>query len=324
MKDFLIWFRNALYDRRISLSQDLDYAWTQTERLLAIDPPVPSLQARATATLAALNALEDVTTDELEKLGLQKTRTQNKRIFRANLPANVARLYGAALVAFGPHGADMVTLFPQGREVFGSCRDEQLNNHLDQLAASVGTFVAQLGQTAVTLATNLATTWTSLYHAQGTAKDTKSATALELKALRKTLKDELYMNQLVLAQVYFLDEAKGAYFCPQEKLRNRANPVAAGPATILSAVLSADRQKVKLTFQADNAEGFILKRRVFGQANELVVADDIEPNPDGPTDYEDVLPGPGHYEYVLVAWHGQWQGEPSDPCAVDASAGGGS
>ena len=319
MRDLLIWFRNPFYDRHISLTQELDYAATQLDRFLSIPAPNALIQARITATLAALNGLEDVTTDELEKLGLQKTRTQSKRAFRIALPANVAKLYGAAIAVFGPHGVELVTLFPQGRDIFSHCRDEQLNNHLDQLVASVTLLVGQLGQNAVTLATNLATTWDSLFHSQGTAKDTKDATALELKALRKTLKDELYLNLLVLAQVFFLDEEKGAFFCPQQKLRNRATPLAAGPAEILSAVLSPDRTKVKLTVDAENAEGFILKRRVFGQANDLVVAENIPPNPDGPTDYEDVLPGPGQYEYVVVAWRGQWQGEPSDPFAVDAS-----
>ena len=318
MKYLLAWFQNPFYDKKLSLTQDSSYAAEQYRRIVASSPG-PALQACVVSGTAALNAMENATTDTLEKLGLQKFRTRTKTAFRRALPINLARIYSAAVISFGPHGAELVTLFPQGREIFGTCRDEQLNNHLEQLAASLVPYTEQVGQPALTLANGLVSTWDNLYHAQGDAKGTKKLTDAELKALRKTLKDELYRTHLNLALEYFLDPDRGATFCPVELLQNRATPLEAGPATIISAVLSADRQKVKITMTADNAEGFILKRQVFGQAGEVVVAENITPNPNGPTEYEDVLPAPGHYEYVAVAWHGQWQGDPSDPFAVDAS-----
>ena len=318
MKDPISWFKNLYYDKKISLTQESRYAAEQYRRIVSSSPD-PALQACVVSGLAALSAVENATTDILEKLGLQKTRTRTKIAFRKALPISLARIYSAAVIAFGPNGVELITIFPQGREIFGTCRDEQLNNHLRQLAASLLPFAEQLGQPPITLANGLASTWDTLFQAQGVAKDAKELTDTEIRALRKTLKDELYRTLLNLALVHFLDEEKGAYFCPVEYLQNRAAPAEAGPATITSAVLSADRQKVKITMTADDAEGFILKRRVFGQADYVEVATNIPANADGPTDFEDVLPGPGQYEYVAVAWHGHWLGEPSDPFAVDAS-----
>ena len=125
-------FINPFDDEKISFTEVLNYASVHLQRMVSNNPGA-LLNPRITATTTALNGLEGGVSDDMTKLALQKAKTEVKESFRTALPGHIVKIYAAVVAAFGVDAPQIMECFPQGRTIFNTCRDEQLNNHLQQL-----------------------------------------------------------------------------------------------------------------------------------------------------------------------------------------------
>ena len=180
-KIFTNWFK----DPSISFSELLKYAARHLTRMVANNPGA-LLNTRITATTAALTAVEGGVTDVATKAAIQKSKTEIKQAFREALPENIRRIHAAVVAALGDPSPQLTECFPEGRQVFTRCRDEELNNKLGQLVACITPLQPQVGATAVNNAAGLLSTWIGIYAAQDAAmaqRTTKADTRDTAKAI---------------------------------------------------------------------------------------------------------------------------------------------
>lgn len=310
-------FLNPFEDKEISFTETLSYASVSLQRMIANNPGA-ALAARITATTAALTGLEGGVSDDLTKAALQKAKTDAKDTFREVLPANIAKIHGAVVAAFGVDSSPLIECFPQGRTIFSSCRDEQLNNHLQQLVNCITPMQAQVGLPAIAAAGALVTNWTTLYAAQGTAKGAKSQSAEMRDQARATLRLELFTNLLTLALMFPGDTDKCDLYCPQHLLRGPQSAAGPGAATLSAAAWDAGTGTVMLTMQADDADTFTVQRRLAGEPDFSEVAADVAADADGNATYEDTIAA-GSYEYQVVPFRGATAGDASNIVPVLAA-----
>lgn len=221
--DLRKYFLNRFLDEKISFTELLKYAARHLARLVATNPG-GFLDARIAATSAALAPVEACVTDVAVKDGLSKAKTQIKADFRAALPEKIRKIHAAVVAAYGDPSPELTECFPEGRSIFTTCRDEQLDNKLGALVTAITPKQAQVGATAVTSATNLKTTWTSLYAAQDSAMGARSASAEQRDADKATLQRELFRNVLFIAFTYPGEVDKCDLYCPQQYLENPDAP----------------------------------------------------------------------------------------------------
>ena len=316
MINFHRFFINPLDDRQISFTEILTYAAVSYQRMVANNPG-GVLTTRINATAVALNGLESGVTDDLTKLAIQKAKTDAKVAFRASLPQVMAKIHGAVVGAFGPNAPQVIECFPLGRSIFTSCRDEQLNNHLQQLVNCITPLQAQVGANAVGEAGAALSSWTLLYVAQQQAIGVKSQTAEARDAARATLRLELFKNLLTLALTFPNDSDKCDLYCPQHLLKNAPQPQPPGAAEL--ATNHAGGLSVPLSALAEGAQTFTFERRMQGETDFSVVAEDVEADDGGSANYINTLPAPGHYEFRATPFNGDVQGPPSNILLVTAT-----
>ena len=270
---------------------------------------------RITATTAAANALEDGISSELDKGALQLMRTQLKDTFRAMLVEIIGRLYSAVAAKFGMKSAELLRVFPHGRSIFTQCKQESLNNYLQQLATGIAAYAQALGPDVVAQANNLVTTWNSLYQEASESQRLKKGVAVSRQALRTALEVELWKNVLWVAYNFPGDEAKMKLYCPQELLRTRTPAGTPEAATLALQSYDAQTHVATLTMSADGATVFRLYRRLAGEADLTQVSADI-PATDGAATFSIVLEGTASYEFAVEGVNGTRIGERSDIVTV--------
>ena len=270
---------------------------------------------RIAPTRAAITTMESVVTDVKVKLALQKARIEAKKAFRMDLPANLAKIYGALLAVYGPDAPEMIECFPEGRKVFTQCAEEQVNNHLEQLQASVTAHAAALPAATVTLAGSLVAGWASVYEAAGAAKDAKSVTAASREVAVAALRVELFKNLMTCGLYFPDDKAKAELLFPQYLLEGRATPVTPGITTLSNTPCDPQTGKTEFTFTAEGAQTFTLKRRRSGELDFAVRAEGIVAV-NGVGTFTEERSLPGLYEYVAEAVNGTRVGPPSHMVSV--------
>ena len=314
----LVKFVTIPFDDSIAPPFLLTFAEASLGRIVAHNPGIleDKFTDRIAPTRAAITAAEAVVTDSKVKLALQKARIEAKETFRADLPANVAKVYGAVLAVFGPDAPEMTECFPLGRTVFNTCPDEQLNNHLEQLQTAVAAHAAALPAATGTLAAGLVAGWASVYSAAGAAKDAKSVNAATRDAAIAALRVELFKNLMTCGLWFPDDTAKAEMLFPQYLLEGRASAVTPGPATLTLVNYNAENRQVDMSMTATDATSFRVYRRIEGEADLTLWAKDIVPV-DGVATYSIGLGVPGNFEFVAEGVNGSRVGERSAVLLVE-------
>ena len=252
----------------------------------------------------------------MTKLGMQKARTMTKEEFRATLPGAIGKIYGAVIAAYGPDGAEVAECFPEGRRVFRDCKNDDRKQKLQALVTALTGKVPPLAPGVLDGATDLLETWTDIYEAQGAAKGSRKGAASSVQPLRVALELELTKDVLSIALRYLCDQSKVALYFPQELLRNRAKPVTPGVTTLANGPFDGETGRVVFTLSATGAVAFRLYRRLAGEADWSMIAEEIEAT-DGAGTYTETMPGQGGtFEYMAEAVNGTRVGERSNVVSV--------
>lgn len=222
MVDLYKFHLNPYDDRLISLNQLITFSGLHLQRMIETNPGV-LLNTRITATTTALVALDNTMAGNETKLALRMARVQAKDTFRQALPANLQRIHGAVIAAFGPNSVQETECFPKGRTAFIDCTDEQLNDKLVQLQSCLTPLAAQVGQTHLDNLGGLISTWTALLAAVKSASAGKTGSESARRAARAALQLELFKNLLTLAVAFPNDVEKAKYYYPQHLLERPAS-----------------------------------------------------------------------------------------------------
>jgi len=219
MIDLFRFFKNPFLAIMISIDELVAYANEHLQRMVANNPGA-LLNTRINATTVSLTALDGTLTNEHTKLAIQKGATLAKNAFREVLPANIARIHGAAVAAFGTNSPQLMECFPHGREIFGDCTDGALENHIQQWKNCLTPLAAAVGQAHIDNLGGLLSTWTALYAAASTARGVRNGSAEARRDAGATLRNELFLNLLALAAAFPNQEDKAALYCPQHLLED--------------------------------------------------------------------------------------------------------
>ena len=300
---------NPFSDLKISRDELLTYTTANLTAMIANNPNAIFAE-RISATTTAANNLGTGIDDELLKIGLQKMRTLAKDAFLAALPDQITMIHSAVVAKYGPKSGDVMLIFPQGRSIFTQCRQEALKGHLTQMSTAINPYSVSLGQIVVDNAANLLATWTSLYQEASTAKQTAKGVAESRQTKRAALEVELYKNLAWVIYHFPADAGKLRLYCPQELLFNRASAVTPGVATLTLVNYNPLNRQADFTISAENAESFRVYRRMVGEVDFTLWAEDIVPV-DGVATYSIGLNTAGNFEFVAEGVNGSRMGERS-------------
>ena len=180
--------------------------------------PGALFNGRINATSVALTAVENCTTDDLTKLGLRKARVQAKDTFRTALPEQIAKIHAAVVAKYGVNAPQVTECFPQGRVVFGDCRDDKVENHLRALVNGLTPHTADLGPQPLADAGGLLSTWLAVYAASESSTGAKTSTQEGKRNARLNLQLELFKNVLTLGLNFARQPEKLSLYMRQDLL----------------------------------------------------------------------------------------------------------
>ena len=112
---------------------------------------------------------------------------------------------------------------PNGRSVFGSCRDDQLAIHLNTLHAAVTAHAADLAPAIVTLTNNLQAQWNSILNACQETTGDKTSTQEGKKQARYNLQLMLFLNLNNLGEMFPRQPEKLPLYMQEHLLRDRVS-----------------------------------------------------------------------------------------------------
>ena len=202
MRDLASFLRNPFDDPRISTIRLITFTTDHIQRMIANNAS-GELSGRITATSDALDQVADCFTDDQTRLGLRKARKQAKDNFREQtLPPGIERIEAGLIAAFSSSSPVLLEALPKGRSIFTSCRDDELDIHLQTLINAVTAHAASLAPALVTLATTLKTDWTTLHAASESSTGAKTTTEQGKRLARENLQLMLFLNLLKLAEMF--------------------------------------------------------------------------------------------------------------------------
>lgn len=178
-----------------------------------------------TAITSSLGVVEDCVTQDQGKLGIRKAAKMTKDSFRTDIiPAEVKRIEAGFIAAFGADSPVLLEALPQGRTLFNTCRDDQVEVHLQTLLDAATTHQASLAPATLTLATTLKNNWVTIYQASEASTGSKTVTQEGKKLARENLQLMLFLNLLKLAEMFPRQPEKLALYMMQHLLENPSAP----------------------------------------------------------------------------------------------------
>ena len=192
-------FQNPFDDPSFGVGKLLAFTNDHLAKMAAVNPG-GILDARISATTAALQAVSSADVDDLNNMGWRKGQKGEKRKFRKALPGSIGKIYGAAVAKFGPKTPEMKELFPSGRSAFIKCRDAVLEDELGVLITALTAHQSELGPEVLASAEALASGWQAVYEGSESSMAAKAHTEKARRDARAALQQELFLNLLALAQ----------------------------------------------------------------------------------------------------------------------------
>lgn len=224
MKSLASFFENPFDSRNISMAELVAFTTDHLQRMGANNAG-GELTARIAATTSALTLVEDSVSDDQGRLGIRKARKQTKDDFRTNtIPAQAARIEAGIVSSLGADSTVTVEAFPQGRGILQTCRDDQVQGHLQTLVDAVTTNQASLSAATVTQASTLLSSWTTVYDASEASTAGKASTEAEKRLARENLQLMLFLNLIKLMEMFPRQPEKLPIYMMQHLLENPSSP----------------------------------------------------------------------------------------------------
>ncbi len=212
-------FEIHFHDPAISLDELVAFATDSHERVIANNPGA-AFNGLITATAVALTNLGNCSSSDITKLGLRKAAKQAKAAYRKALPGHLRKIFGKITGQYGDPSNEVTQCFAQGREIFDSCVDDKVDDHLIALINGLTPLAAVMGGTALGDAGGLLSTWLVIYGASESTTGAKTATEAEKEIARAALERQLSVNALTIALHFLGQKEKAADFFQQHLLED--------------------------------------------------------------------------------------------------------
>ncbi|MBE7494071.1 MAG: hypothetical protein HS117_03960 [Verrucomicrobiaceae bacterium] len=138
----------------------------------------------------------------MQSLGRWLSQAGHDGVWRAG-GSSAKRTWRAGLVAaYGGSSPVLLEALPNGRDIFNSCRDDEVELHLRTLHTVVTARAADLAPAIVTLSTTLQSDWAAIHTASESATGAKPATVQDKRLARENLQLMLFLNLLKLAEMF--------------------------------------------------------------------------------------------------------------------------
>jgi hypothetical protein len=219
MRDLHKYLQNPFADPGISVAELSTFSADHLNRMTDNNTG-GFLTARIAATTTVLSAFAGGSTSDQTKLAIQKALVEVKKNFRRDLPLDIQKVYGQVLGHYSAAGTEMTEIFPEGRTIFGKCKDTELAGKLGVMIAGVTAHQAQLGAPLVTQATAILTNWNAVYAASMGSQSDKGTTQQEMKVARENLCLQLFLNLLAIAGQFPGQEEMLDVYMKQHLLKN--------------------------------------------------------------------------------------------------------
>lgn len=218
MRDLTSFLRNPFEDPKISLSRLIAFTTDHLQRMSANNAG-GELTARITATTSAFGLVEDCATDDQVRLGIRKARKRAKSDFRVRtIPPGVERIEAGLIAAYSSTSPVLIEALPKGRSIFHTCRDDELEMHLQTLLAVVTAHAADLVPAIVTLATTLKSDWVAIHSASESSTGAKTTTEQGKRDARENLQRMLFLNLFKLGELFAGEPEKLSLYMQQHLL----------------------------------------------------------------------------------------------------------
>ena len=218
MRDLTSFLRNPFDDPKISIGRLIAFVTDHIQRMSANNAG-GELTARITATTSAFGLVEDCSTDDQVRLGIRKARKQAKTDFRQQtLPPAVERIEAGLIAAYGSTSTVLIEALPKGRSIFNTCRDDELEMHLETLLTVVTARAADLVPAIVTLAGTVKADWVAIHSASESSTGAKTTTEEGKRLARENLQLMLFLNLLKLAEMFPRQPEKLSLYMQQHLL----------------------------------------------------------------------------------------------------------
>ena len=224
MRTLSTFLENPFDDPNISMPELVAFTTDCLQRLIANNPG-GELTPHITAITSSLGVVEDCVTQDQGKLGIRKAAKLAKDNFRTDIiPSEVKRIEAGFIAAFGADSPVLLEALPNGRNIFQTCRDDQVEVHLQTLLTSATTHQANLAPATLTQATNLKNNWVTIYQASELSTGSKTTTQEGKKLARENLQLMLFLNLLKLAEMFPRQPEKLTLYMMQHLLENPSAP----------------------------------------------------------------------------------------------------
>jgi len=201
MRDLHHFIENPFDDPDISLPNLLAFTTDHIQRLIN-NNSTGDFTGRITATQSALGLVDTKAIGNLSQLGVREGKKQTKNDHRKTLPAGVAKIAGLVTGQYGDKAPELLECFPQGRNVFNNCRDDEVKEHLETLLAAVTAHQADLGAPTVAKAQALLDGWMTVYAESEASSGVKSAAEQSKNYARENLQLMLFLNLVKIGEVF--------------------------------------------------------------------------------------------------------------------------
>jgi hypothetical protein len=122
------------------------------------------------------------------------------------------------VAAYGGGSPVLLEALPNGRDIFNSCRDDEVEIHLQTLHTVVTARAADLAPAIVTLSTTLQNDWAAIHAASESSTGAKTATEQDKRLARENLQLMLFLNLLKLAGMFPRQPEKLSLYMQQHLL----------------------------------------------------------------------------------------------------------
>lgn len=218
MRDLTTFLKNPFDDPKISTVRLIVFTTDHLQRLSANNAS-GELTARITATTSAFGLVEDCCTDDQARLGIRKARKQAKDDFREKtIPPAVERIEAGLIAAYSSASTVLIEALPHGRTIFSTCRDDEVERHLQTLLTVVTAHAADLVPAIVTLATTLKHDWVAIHTASESSSGAKTTTEEGKRLARENLQLMLFLNLLKLSEMFARQPEKLSLYMQQHLL----------------------------------------------------------------------------------------------------------
>ena len=217
MKELSAMLEVPFDDPSISAARLVAFSTDSLQRMIANNPN-NELDVRITALTSSLELYTDCLTDDQTKLGVRKARKMAKDTFRDSIPPGVAKIAGSIVAQYGSATPELAECFPEGRTIFSTCRDDEVEQHLQTLSNAVDAHVADLGAPLGTKVTVLIAAWLAVYNASEASTGAKTTTEEAKQLARENLALMLFLNVVKLMEMFPRQPEKLALYMQQSLL----------------------------------------------------------------------------------------------------------